>query len=153
MKTNLLLFLLFVSLSSFAQKFNLGDHLSPKSSQFKLIGTSSSTGVTAYQYIGKITDAYFFNRKIGDILVGFKNGMIVTTIYLLIPEKGDVGVPKSTLNLVQKTMPFPLAERNGMYGANIDNMTLTLSRTNNAMTFNKDRIMFMTSVKNSLLKQ
>jgi hypothetical protein len=151
-KTIILALLLLVSVSSFSQKFYLGDRLSPKSTQFKLLGISSATGVSTYKYIGAITDKYFFNRRVGEIIVGFKNGIIVTTIYNLIPENGDVGVPQSTLDLVQKTIPFPLAYRNGMYGANIDNMSISLSRTTNAITFNNDRIMFMTSVKNSLLK-
>ena len=96
---------------------------------------------------------YFFNRRIGEIIVGIKNGVIVTTIYNLIPENGDVGVPQSTLDLVQATIPFPLAYRNGLYGANIDDTSITLSRSNNELTFHKDRIMFFTSVKNSLLRQ
>jgi hypothetical protein len=152
-KTIILALLLLVSIHSFSQKFYLGDRLTPKANQFKLLGISSATGVHTYKYIGAITDKYFFNRRIGEIIVGIKNGVIVTTIYNLIPESGDVGVPQSTLDLVQSTIPFPLAYRNGMYGANIDNMSISLSRTTNAITFNKDRIMFMTSVKNSLLRQ
>ncbi len=154
MKTNLLTLALFMmfSVHSFSQKFYLGDRLTPKSSQFQILGISSSTGVHTYKYIGTITDTHFYNRKVGEIIVGLKKGIIVTTIYNLIPEKGDVGVPKSTLDLVQSALPFPLAYRNGVYGANIDNMSISLSRTTNAITFNKDRIMFMTSVKNSLLR-
>ena len=152
-KTIILGLLLFVSVHSFSQKFYLGDRLNTKSSQFKLLGISSATGVSTYKYMGAITDKYFFNRRVGEIIVGIKNGIIVTTIYNLIPEKGDVGVPQSTLDLVQATIPFPLAYRNGLYGANIDNMSITLSRSNNALTFHKDRIMFFTSVKNSLLRQ
>lgn len=64
-----------------------------------------------------------------------------------------MGVPQSTLDLVQSGIPFPLANVNGVYGANIDNTSITLSRSNNAITFYKDRIMFFTSVKNSLLRQ
>jgi len=154
MKTNLLTLALFMmfSVHSFSQKFYLGDRLTPKSSQFQLLGISSSTGVHTYKYIGTITDSYFYNRKVGEIIVGLKKGIIVTTIYNLIPEKGDVGVPQSTLDLVQSALPFSLTYRNGVYGANIDNMSISLSRTTNAITFNKDRIMFMTSVKNSLLR-
>jgi hypothetical protein len=152
-KTIILALLLLVSVHSFSQKFFLGDRLIPKSTQFKLLGISSSTGVHTYKYIGAITDKYFFNRRIGEIIVGFKNGIIVTTIYNLIPESGDLGVPQSTLDLVQSSIPFPLAYRNGMYGANIDNTSITLSRSNNELTFHKDRIMFFTSVKNSLLRQ
>ncbi len=152
-KTIILALFLLVSVQSFSQKFYLGDRLTPKATQFKLLGISSATGVSTYKYIGAITDKYFFNRRVGEIIVGFKKGIIVTTIYNLIPEKGDVGVPQSTLDLVQATIPFPLAYRNGMYGANIDNTSITLSRSNNELTFHKDRIMFFTSVKNSLLRQ
>ena len=151
-KTIILALFLLVSVHSFSQKFYLGDRLSPKSTQFKLLGISSSTGVHTYKYIGAITDTYFYNRKVGEIIVGFKKGIVVTTIYNLIPEKDDVGVPQSTLDLVQSALPFPLAYVNGVYGANIDNMSISLGRCKNAITFNKDRIMFMTSVKNSLLR-
>jgi hypothetical protein len=151
-KTIIFVLLLLVSASSFSQKFYLADKLTPKSSRFKLLGISSVTGVSTYKYIGTINDKYFFNRRIGEIVVGIKNGIIVTTIYNLIPEKGDIGVPKSTLDLVQSGIPFPLAYVNGVYGANIDDTSITLSRTNNAITFHKDRIMFFTSVKNSLLR-
>jgi hypothetical protein len=152
-KSFLIALFLLISVQSYSQKFYLGDRLTPQASKFKFLGISSTTGVSTYKYIGVITDKYFFNRRVGEIIVGFKKGIIVTTIYNLIPESEDVGVPQSTLDLVQASLPYPLAERNGLYGANIDNMSITLSRTNNALTFNKDRIMFFTSVKNSLLKQ
>jgi hypothetical protein len=151
-KTIILVLLLLVSVHSFSQKFYLGDRLTPKPTQFKLLGISSATGVHTYKYIGAITDTYFYNRRVGEIIVGIKKSIVVTTIYNLIPEKGDEGVPQSTIDLVQSAIPFPLAYRNGVYGANIDNMSISLSRTNNTITFNKDRIMFMTSVKNSLLR-
>jgi hypothetical protein len=152
-KTIILTLFLLVSVSSFSQKFFLGDRLTPKSTQFKLLGISSATGVSTYKYIGTITDTHFYNRRVGEIIVGFKKGIVVTTIYNLIPEKGDVGVPQSTIDLVQSGLPYPLAYRNGLYGVNIDNTSFTLSRSNNELTFHKDRIMFFTSVKNSLLRQ
>jgi hypothetical protein len=145
--------LLIISVSSYSQRFYLGDQLSPNATDFKLLGISSETGVSTYKYIGAKTDTYFFNRRIGEIVVGFKNGIVVMTIYNLIPESGDIGVPKSTLDLIQGTLPFPLALRGDIYGANIDNTSFTLSRTTNPITFNKDRIMFMTSVRNSILRQ
>ncbi len=152
-KTIILALLLLVSVHSFSQKFFLGDRLTPKATQFKLLGISSATGVHTYKYIGAITDKYFFNRRVGEIIVGIKNGVVVTTIFNLIPENGDVGVPQSTLDLAQKTISFPLGYVNSVYGANIDNMSISLSRSTNAITFYKDRIMFMTSIKNSLLRQ
>jgi hypothetical protein len=142
-----------VSFQSISQKFHLGDQLNPKTTQFKLLGISSSTGVSTYKFIGKITDKYYYNRRIGEIIIGIKRGIIVTTIYNLIPERDDDGVPQSLLDLVQSAIPFPLVERNGMWGANIDNMSISLSRKNDALTENKDRIMFFTSVKNSLLRK
>jgi hypothetical protein len=152
MKNSVLLLLLLVSFQSFSQKYYLGEQLIPSSLDFKSIGASSSTGVSNYKYIGAITDTYFYNRRVGDIIVGVKNGVIVTTVYNLIPKPGDIGVPQSILDLVQSGLPFPLAKRNGFYGVNIDNTSITLSRSNNAMTFNKDRIMLLTTVKSSLLR-
>ena len=152
-KAFILSMFLLVSVHAFSQQFSLGDRLSPTTSKFKLLGISSATGVSTYKYIGAITDTYLHKRRVGEIIVGFKNGIIVTTIYNLIPEVGDVGVPKSTVDLVQSGLPYPLAYVNGMYGVNIDNVSISLSRSNNALTFNKDRIMLMTSVKNSLLRQ
>jgi hypothetical protein len=147
----ILILISFISSSSFSQKFSIGDKLSPNSSEFKLLGISSATSVATYKYIGIITDRYFFNRQVGDIIVGFKNGIVVTTIYNLIPESADIGVPKSLIQLVQESLPFPLANRNGIWGVNIDNESISISRTKSALTFNKDRIMFMSSVKHSIL--
>jgi len=152
-KTIIVALLLLVTVSSFSQKFYIGDQLKPKPTHFKLLGISSETAVRTYKYTGVITDKYFFDRRVGEIVVGIKNGIIVTTIYNLIPERGDVGVPLSTLDLVQSSIPFPLAYVNGVYGASIDNTSITLSRTNNAITFYKDRIMFFTSIKSSLLRE
>jgi hypothetical protein len=151
-KTLLLGLFLLVSAHSFSQKYYLGDRLSPSTTKFKLLAISSMTGVSTYQYIGAKTDTYY-NRRIGDILVGIKNGIIVTTIYNLIPEKNDVGVPKSIIDLVQSALPYPLSYVNGTYGVNIDNESITISRSTNVLTFNKDRIFFMNSVKNSILRQ
>jgi hypothetical protein len=133
-----------------AQRYDLGDHLSPSTSEFKLIGISSATGVSSYQYIRPITDN-MFGRKVGDIIIGEKYGRVVTTVYNLIPLKGDVGVPQSIVNLVQSALPFPLALVGDVYGVNIDNESISLSRSKNAMTFYKDRIMYFSSVKKSLL--
>ena len=152
-KIILIISLLIFSLSSFGQKYYLGDDLNPTTDKFKLLGISSQTNVYSYQYIGTFFDKYFYGRQIGDIIVGIKNGKIVTTIYNLIPEKDDVGVPSEIIELIQKTLPFPLAYRNGIWGVNIDNETIAISRTISTLTFNKDRIMFYSSVKNSILTQ
>jgi len=135
-----------------SQNFSLGDAIKPSNTEFELIGISSRTGVSAYRYKKHVSDR-FFGRILGDIVIGVKDGHIAQTIYLLIPEKSDIGVPQEILNLIQAALPYPLAYINGRYGVNIDNYSISLSRTNNAITFNKDRIMYMSSVKQSILER
>mgnify|MGYP000390786955 CR=1 FL=1 len=138
--------------TGYCQNYSLGESLYPSKSEFELIGISSKTGVSAYRY-KKHVSAKFYGRQLGDIIVGVKDGHIAQTIYLMIPESGDIGVPKEIINLVQSVLPFPLAYINNRYAVNIDNYTISLSRTNNAITFNKDRIMYMSSIKQSILER
>lgn len=63
---------LFVTLTSYSQKFYLGDQFSGNSKDYKLLGISKQTNVSTYKYVGIITDTYYFNRKIGDIVIGVK---------------------------------------------------------------------------------
>lgn len=139
-----------VGLNSYSQNYGLGESLNPIPSEFELLGISSKTGVATYRY-KKHVSARFYGRQLGDIIVGVKDGHVAQTIYLMIPESGDIGVPKEILNLIQAVLPFPLAYVNGIYGVNIDNYSITISRSNNALTFNKDRIMYFSSIKQSLL--
>jgi hypothetical protein len=152
MKTQLII--LIIVLSSFglsAQRFDLGSYLNPATSEFELLGISSKTGVSTYKYKKEITDR-FFNRKIGDIIVGVRDGIIVSTIYNLIPNAGDVGVPADIIQLIQANIPYPFGNVNGVYGLNIDNETISIARVRNTLTFNQDRIMFLNSVKQSILE-
>lgn len=135
-----------------SQNFSLGDAIKPSNTEFELIGISSRTGVSAYRYKKHVSDR-FFGRVLGDIVIGVKDGHIAQTIYLMIPEISDIGVPHEIINLIQAALPFPLAYVNGMYGVNIDNYSISLSRVNNAMTLNKDRIMYFSSIKNSILSK
>ena len=144
--------LLNIITNGYSQNYNLGESLYPSKSEFELIGISSKTGVSAYRYKKQVSER-FYGRKLGDIIVGVKDGHIAQTIYLMIPEDGDIGVPKEILNLIQSVLAFPLAYINGRYGVNIDNYSISLSRTNNAITFNKDRIMYMSSIKQSILER
>jgi len=150
MKYALLITALLIANLVNAQRFDLGDQLTPISSKFKLIGISSATGVHTYRYIQPISES-MFGRKIGDIIIGLKNGVVVTTIYNLIPKPGDIGVPNSIVDLIQSSLPFPLSSIEDGYGINIDNNSISISRSNNSMTFGKDRIMYFSSVKRSLL--
>jgi hypothetical protein len=147
--TLMMFFIALVQLST-AQRFDLGDPINPSAKEFKLIGISSETGVKSYKYIGAIT-GYMFGRRIGDIIIGVKSGHVSTTVYNMIPESSDIGVPSEIIDGIQGSLPFPLAYRNGVYGVNIDNTSISISRTNNALTFNKDRIMYFSSIKRSLL--
>jgi hypothetical protein len=92
-----------------------------------------------------------FERVIGDIIVGVKDGHIASTIYNLVPLITDVGVPSSIIDQVQANLPYPMKNVNGTWGVNIDNNTISFTRANNAITFGKDRIVFNSSVKYSLL--
>jgi len=152
MKTHLItLFIVFSSLCLCAQRFDLGSNLKPTPNEFELLGTSSKTGVSSYKYKKEITDR-FFNRRIGDIIVGVREGMIVSTIYNLIPNNDDIGVPADILQLLQKNLPYPFKEVDGVYGLNIDNESISIARIRNPLTLNQDRIMFLNSVKQSILE-
>jgi hypothetical protein len=150
-KIILFVFVLIIALKdASAQKFYLGNYLTPTENEFQLIGISSKTNVQLYKYKKPIYDT-FYDRKIGDIVVGIKNGYIVQTVYCLIPKTTDVGVPKEVVNLAQAALPYPFGNHNGVYGMNIDNESISIARLSNAVTFNKDRIVFSNSVKQSIL--
>ena len=138
--------------SAKAQKFYLGNYLTPTENEFQLLGISSKTNVYSYRYKKEIYDN-FYNRKVGDIIVGIKNGYIVQTIYNLVPKSTDVGVPKDIIDLIQSNIPYKLGYQNGVYGMNIDNESISIARINNPITFNKDRIMINNSVRQSLLEK
>ena len=149
-KIFLLMAILLISLGVHAQKFYLGEAISINSNDFKLIGISSKTGVSNYRYT-RLVNEKMFEREIGDIIVGVKDGHIASTVYNLIPLSGDVGVPSSIIDLVQANLPYPMKNINGTWGVNIDNNTISFMRAVNAITFGKDRIIFNSSVKYSLL--
>lgn len=152
MKTALLIFWIFLgSLNLNAQRFDLATYLNPTPDKFEFLGISSKTNVSTYKYKKEITDL-FFGRRIGDIIVGVRGGMIVLTIYNVIPNLGDVGVPSDIIKLLQENIPYPFKEIDGAYGLNIDNETIGISRERSPLTFNQDRIMFLNSVKQSLLE-
>lgn len=134
-----------------AQKFYLGNYLTPTANEFELIGISSKTGVYTYKYKKEIYDT-FYGRKIADIIVGIKNEHIVQTVYLLKPKSTDVGVPNDIIDVIQKNFQFPFKEINGNYGLNIDNESISIARVTNPISFGKDRIMIMNSVRQSILE-
>jgi len=151
MKSKILVsvFLILV-ITSKAQKFYLGKPISISPTEFKLVGISSKTGVSNYRYIKPIYDK-MFEREIGDIIVGVKDGHIASTIYNLVPLANDIGVPNSIVDLINLNSPYPMKNINGVWGMNVDNNTISFMRANNAITFGKDRIVFNSTVKYSIL--
>lgn len=154
MKNKVILFAFFVlvSLHTFSQNFKFMGKLNPTKSNFELLGISKATGVASYKYIGPKTLENYLYLRVADVIVGLKNGVIVTIIYNLYPEKNEDGIPKSSIELMKEafsTLTFRFQK--GMYIANTKNESIALSRTNNSLTFHKDRIMFMISTKHSLL--
>ena len=143
-------YLLAFSLIANSQKYYLGDPISVNTSEFKLLGISSKTGIANYRYIKPINDK-MFEREIGDIIIGVKDRHVASTIYNLVPLPNDVGVPISIIDLIQSNLPYPMKNINGTWGINIDNNTISFMRANNAITFGKDRIVFNSSVRFSLL--
>ena len=67
----IILFILLNSINIYAQKFYLGNYLSPTENEFELIGISTKTGVSTYKYKKEIYDS-FFDRKIGDKIRKFE---------------------------------------------------------------------------------
>ncbi len=142
--------MLCVSLSATSQKYYIGDPISINTSEFRLLGISSKTNVANYRYVKPIYDK-MFEREISDIIIGVKDGHIASTIYNLVPLPSDIGVPNTIIDLIQENLPYPMKNINGTWGINIDNNTLSFMRANNAITFGKDRIVFNSSVRYSLL--
>lgn len=154
MKNNVILLSLALMFSTYAfsQQFQIGDKVQIKSQQFKLLDYSPSMKVHTYHYIGLLTNNYLIDRKIGEILIGIKNGIVVTIIYNLIPKKGEHEISKSTVKLIKDKwkvtlLPLPF----GNYVATTGNTLLSLRIINNEITFGQARIVLYTTVKYSIL--
>lgn len=140
------------SISSFSQKFEIGDKINPSPSIFKHLDYAPSMRVHTYQYVGKLTDKYLFHRRVGEILVGVKNGVIVTLIYNLIPNKKEPRDYLSTLKLIEKkwkaTFNFSPIDK---FVLVTGNKFISLGLTNNEMTFGQARVVYYTTIKYSIL--
>ncbi len=144
------LVILVISLSANAQNYYLGDEIKINSSDFILIGKSSKTGVSNYRYTRQVNEK-MFEREIGDIIVGVKDGHIASTVYNLVPLPNDVGVPSSIIDLIQANLPFPMKNIDGTWGCTIDNNSISFRRSRDALTFGKDMISFLSTLKYSIL--
>ena len=155
MKNNILYSILFLLFStySFGQQFQIGDRVNPKSKQFKLLDYSPSMKVHTYQYVGKMKDKYLFDRRLGEIIIGVKKGVVVTTIYNLKLNTDEHRIEKSTLKRVNKVVGKELLflPHNSL-AITKGNTFVSLKICNTPLTFDQPRLVYLTTIKYSILK-
>lgn len=155
MKNNILYSILFLLFStySFGQQFQIGDRVNPKSKQFKLLDYSPSMKVHTYQYVGKMKDKYLFDRRLGEIIIGVKKGVVVTTIYNLKLNTDEYRIEKSTLKRVNKVVGKELLflPHNSL-AITKGNTFVSLKICNTPLTFDQPRLVYLTTIKYSILK-
>ena len=151
-KSFILSLVLLFSIHSYSQKFLLGSRITPNTNQFKLLDFSPSTGIYTYQYIGVLKEKYLFNHKIGEITVGLKKGLVVTRVYFLIPKIGENDISESTVKLIENSLSIPLVRLpHNKFAVNVGNTLISLDVGNNSFTFDKYRMIYLTTVKYSIL--
>lgn len=154
MKNNILYFIFFLLFSTYSigQQFQIGDRVDPKSKQFKLLDYSPSMKVYTYQYVGKIKDKYLFDRRVGEILIGVKNGVVVTTIYNLKLNIDEHRIEKSTLKRVNEAIGKELLfVPHNSYAITKGNTFVSLKICNTTLTFDQPRLVYLTTIKYSIL--
>ncbi len=155
MKNNILyfiiLFLLF-STYSFGQQFQIGDRVDPKSKQFKLLDYSPSMKVFTYHFVGKLEENYMFDRRVSEILICVKNVVVVTTIYNLKLNTDEHRIEKSTLKRVNKSVGKELLfVPHNSYAITKGNTFISLKICNTPLTFDQPRMVYLTTIKYSIL--
>jgi hypothetical protein len=153
MKSNfVLLVVLLFSASIYSQQFQIGDRVAVKSKEFKLLDYSPSMKVHTYKYVGKIKDKYLFDKRVSEILIGVKNGVIVTTIYNLKLINEEHKIEKSTLKKVNKVVGKELLfVPHNSYAITIGNKFVSLRICNTPLTFDQPRMVYLTTIKYSIL--
>lgn len=154
MKNNLLhlFFILLFSTYAFSQQFQIGDKVQIKSQHFKFLDFSPSMKVHTYQYIGPLINIFMFQRRVGEVLVGVKNGVVVTTIYNLKLNIDEHRIPNSTLKRVNNAIGKELLFISyNSFAVTKENSFISLKICNTPLTFNQPRIVYLTSVKYSIL--
>jgi len=154
MKNNILYLFLVVLFStySFGQQFQIGDRVDPKSKQFRLLDYSPSMKVYTYQFVGKIESKYLFDRKVGEIIIGIKNGVVVTTIYNLKLNTDEHRIEKSTLKRVNKAIGKELLfVPHDSYAITKGNTFVSLKICNTPLTFDQPRMVYLNTIKYSIL--
>lgn len=154
MKNNLLhlFFILLFSTYAFSQQFQIGDKVQIKSQHFKFLDFSPSMKVHTYQYIGPLINIFMFQRRVGEVLVGVKNGVVVTTIYNLKLNIDEHRIEKPTLKRVNKAIGKELLFiSHNSFAVTKENKFISLKICNTPLTFDQPRIVYLTSIKYSIL--
>jgi hypothetical protein len=154
MKNNILYFILFLLFStySFGQQFQIGDRVVVKSKDLKLLDYSPSMKVFTYHFVGKLKENYMFDRRVGEILIGVKNGVVVTTIYNLKLNTDEHRIKKSTLKRVNKAIGKELLfVPHNSFAITKGNTFVSLKICNTPLTFDQPRMVYLTTIKYSIL--
>jgi hypothetical protein len=153
MKNNyLLLVVLLFSVSIYGQQFKIGDRVVVKSKDLKLLDYSPSMKVFTYQFVGKLKENYMFDRRVGEILIGVKNGVVVTTIYNLKLNTDEHRIEKSTLKRVNKVIGKELLfVPHNSFAITKGNTFVSLKICNTPLTFDQPRMVYLTTIKYSIL--
>lgn len=148
----MLLVVLLFTASIYSQQFQIGDRVAVKSKEFKLLDYSPSMKVYTYQYLGKLKDNYLFDMKVGEIIIGVKHGVVVNTIYNLKLIKDEHKIEKSTLKKVSKVVGKELQfVPHDSYAITKGNTFVSLRICNTPLTFDQPRMVYLTSIKYSIL--
>jgi hypothetical protein len=153
MKNNFLrLVVLLFSASIYSQQFQIGDRVAVKSKDYKLLDYSPSMKVYTYQYVGKLKDNYLFDRRVGEIIIGVKNGVVVTTIYNLKLIDGEHRIENSILKMANKAVGKELLfVPHDSYSITKGNTFVSLRICNTPLTFDQPRMVYLTTIKYSIL--
>lgn len=153
MKNNfVLLVVLLFSASIYSQQFQIGDRITAKSKDFKLLDYSPSMKVFTYQYVGKLKDKYLFDRRVGEIIIGVKNGEVVTTIYNLRLIDGEHRIENSILKMANKAVGKELLfVTDNSFAITKGKTFVSLKICNTPLTFGQPRMVYFTTIKYSIL--
>lgn len=148
----MLLVVLLFSTLIYSQQFQIGDRVAVKSEDFKLLDYSPSMKVHTYQYVGKKKDKYLFDKRVGEVLIGVKNGVVVTTIYNLKLNTDEHRIEKSTLKRVYKAVGKELLfVPHNSFAITKGNTFVSLKICNTTLTFDQPRLVYLTTIKYSIL--
>lgn len=137
---------------SFGQQFQIGDRVAVNSKDLKLLDYSPSMKVFTYHYVGKLKENYLLDRRVGEILIGVKNGVVVTTIYNLKLNTDENKIANSTLKRVNKVVGKELLfVPHNSYAITKGNTFVSLKICNTPLTFDQPRLVYLTTIKYSIL--